>query len=141
VSQIFPRIGFPQIVAVALLSTIVAAGAGTMCLLPAWTAPFHAAGCHPARVPTNQQPADYRCCAGRHYSALLTDIFSAPPALQPREADAIHIPAPLTSDNLSPTSPPGSCRPPGTYNSQDLIRNPVLHASSCVRSTARLDIE
>jgi hypothetical protein len=77
VNRLFARIGFPQIVAVTLMSAIVAAGAGTICLLPASTAPLHTAACHPVPVPANQQPGDYRCCASRHPSALLTSFFSS----------------------------------------------------------------
>jgi len=114
VNRLFPRIGFPQIIAVALLSTMVAAAAGTMCLLPTSAAHSPAAGCHPAGVPATPQPADYRCCASRHPSALLTGIFSLRPALQALEADTVHVLVAVSDRDASPTALAGSSGPPGT---------------------------
>lgn len=81
---------FSRFIAIALLNTMVAAGAGTMCLWPALAAHSPAAGCHSSQVPSPPQPADYRCCMGGYSSALLTNIFSPRPALQTVEAGAIH---------------------------------------------------
>ncbi|MGA8214507.1 MAG: hypothetical protein WB799_13000 [Candidatus Sulfotelmatobacter sp.] len=103
---------FPHIVAVALLSTMLAATAGTMCLLPASAAHSPTAGCHPAGVPATPQPADYRCCVS-HPSALLTGIFSLRPALQALEADTVDVPVAVSYSDAFPTALAGSSGPPG----------------------------
>ncbi len=117
-SQIFPRIclpqiGFPQIVAVALLSATVAAAAVTVCLLPAATAPFPIAGCHHGRTPANPHPVDYRCCLSRHPSAITTAAFSPQPSLRVQDAFRVGI-VPAGGDavpvvSFTPSSSPPVC--------------------------------
>jgi hypothetical protein len=113
VTPLFSRIGFPQIVGLVLLGAMVAAGAGTICLLPVPAAPLHSAGCHPSRVPANPQPADFRCCVSRHPSALTTSVFSTRPGMQTSAAYTVGASVvPSYGDAiLAATSRPGS--PPG----------------------------
>ena len=105
---------FLRIVAAAMLSVMVAAGAGTICLLPASTAHSHMAGCHSAPAPFHPQPADYRCCLTRHPLALLTNVFSPRPASHRPAAEAIDfLAAARASDGFSSAiTPSGS--PPDT---------------------------
>jgi len=91
-----------RVVAVILLGVLVAASAGTMCSRAAAAEPSHSAGCHPGPAPSNPQPADYRCCASRHRSALTTGIFSPRPALQALDAAAIGVPIAASSDGPLP---------------------------------------
>jgi len=90
----------------------VGASAGIVCWLPASAAASHSAGCHPVRVPSNPESADYRCCANRHPSALTTGIFSPQPTPQPR-GDAIHVHASATAidDAILPAFAPASGPP------------------------------
>ena len=67
-----------QIVAVLLLTTTVAIGAGAMHVLSV-AAPAPVAGCHHSRVPSNPPAPDYRCCVNGHRIALLNRIFSPCP--------------------------------------------------------------
>jgi hypothetical protein len=97
---VLPQIVLPQIIAVALLSATVAAAAGTVCLLPAATAPFSNAGCHHGRAPANPHPVDYRCCLGRHASAIITNAFSPQPT--PRAQDAFRAGIVAASSDAGP---------------------------------------
>jgi hypothetical protein len=80
-----------QLATVFLLGVALAAGAGTLCFLPAVSAPALSSGCHSAPVPMNPQPAGYQCCTGRHASALLTDVFTPGPVLQARAAEVLRF--------------------------------------------------
>ena len=109
---------FSRIIAIAMLGTMVAAGAGTMCLLPAMAqsssssssssvsaastpSSVPVSGCHAPRVPSHPQSADYRCCVGRHSSALLTKIFPSRPALQILEFRAADVPVAASDADFS----------------------------------------
>jgi hypothetical protein len=87
-----------------------------MCLLPASAAPLHHAGCHPARVPASPQPADYRCCVGRHPSALLAGIFSPRPVLQIVATQTINISVAASSGYVTLESSSNRGGPPGVLN-------------------------
>ena len=112
-TQLFSRIVFSRIIAMALLSTMVAAGAGATCLLPAAAAHSSMTGCHSSRIPANPQPADYRCCLRRHPSALLTNTFSPRSPMQGLEAsDAIDVPAAASDSGRFPIAITPSGAPP-----------------------------
>jgi hypothetical protein len=108
---ILPQIIVAQIIVAALLSATVAAAAGTVCWLPAATAPFSNAGCHHGRAPANPHPVDDRCCLGRHPSAVTTAAFLPQPS--PRAQDVFRAgivaassdPVPVVSFTSS-SSPP-----------------------------------
>jgi hypothetical protein len=100
-------------IAIALLSVMVAAGAGTILWLPASAVPAHSAGCHPVRVPSVPQRADYLCCVGRHASALTTGVFSPRPAVQAVEADATDPAFVANESDAFPTLFAPSGGPPG----------------------------
>jgi hypothetical protein len=85
-----------------LLGTMIAAGAGATCVLSASVVPSHNAGCHPIRVPSNPQPADHRCCASAHASALTTGVFSPRPTLQTLKTDAIDLLQPARETDALP---------------------------------------
>jgi len=104
---------FSRILAIALLATMVAAGAGATCLLSVSAAPARSPGCHPARVPSQPQPGDYRCCVSLHPSALLTSIFTPRPALQPFLADAIDPLVTACESRAFPSEVAPSGGPPG----------------------------
>jgi hypothetical protein len=80
---------FSRMIAIALLSAMVAVVVGAAGFLSASVAPTHA-GCH-SRTSSQPQPADYRCCVGRHASALTTGVFSLRPAVHSVEADATEV--------------------------------------------------
>jgi hypothetical protein len=102
---------FSRIVAVALLGVMVAAAAGTICLVPGAAHPVMT-GCH-HRIPSHPQPADYRCCVGRHAS-LPSAIFSVHPAAQVLEgSDAIILSAAAGDSNVVSTVMASSSGPPG----------------------------
>jgi hypothetical protein len=126
VSQLFPRICLRQIIlpqiivaqiivrqiiVAALLSATVAAAAGTICLLPAATAPISNAGCHHGRAPANPHPVDDRCCLGRHPLAITTTAFSPQPMMSVRKAFRAGIVA-ESSDAVSVVSFTSSSSPP-----------------------------
>jgi hypothetical protein len=101
-----------KIIAVVLLGTMVGAAAGMVCWLPASATASHSAGCHPVRVPSNPQSADYRCCANRHPSALTTGIFSPQPGPHLRGAAVYtHVSAAAIGDAILPAFAPASGPP------------------------------
>jgi hypothetical protein len=102
-----------KIVTVLLLSAMFAAGAGGACILPASAAHSPSAGCHSGPVPSNPQPADYRCCAQRQSSALRTNVFSPRRALPRFEADAIRVLVTPPTVDVVPAAFAVSAGPPG----------------------------
>ena len=102
-----------QIVAVLLLSATIVAGAGALHVLSVAAAPAPVAGCHHGPAPSNPAPADYRCCASGHRTALLNRIFSPRPVLQAvARARAIHAVAVASFSSAFPTAFQSSGRPP-----------------------------
>lgn len=102
-----------QIVAILLLSATVVAGAAGMHVLSVAAAPAPVAGCHHGRVPSHAPPADYRCCASGHRTALLNRVFLPRPTLQAvAAACAIHAVAVATFRSPSPTAFESSGGPP-----------------------------
>ena len=137
-TPLFSRIGFPQIVGLVLLGAMVAAGAGTICLLPVSAPPLHSAGCHPSRVPANPQPADFRCCVSRHPSALPTNIFLPRPALLPLRDGRIAVLAARSSGNPSSTALAGSSSPPATpFSGSDSTTLSSFFIDACSRACCR----
>ena len=112
---------FSRMIAIALLSAMVGVGAGVVCLLPASAAPTHTAGCHPVRVPSDPQPADYRCCVGRHASALTTAVFSPRPAVESVETDATDPSLPIAATQCISNLCCAFRRPARHSDSQNLI--------------------
>ena len=104
---------FSRMIAIALLSAMVAVGAGAICLLPAAAAPSHIAGCHPVRVPSAPPHADFLCCVGRHASALTTGVFSLRPAAHAVETNATDVVLVASDSKAFPTSVAPSGGPPG----------------------------
>jgi len=119
-------------IAIALLGTMVAAGAGTVCMLPAMaqhvassvsstsssiSAPASApvTRCHSPRVPSHPQSADYRCCVGGHSSALLTRIFSSRPALPPLKLSVTNMFVAAGDADVLANASPLSDSPPGIF--------------------------
>jgi hypothetical protein len=103
---------FSQLVAMMLLVTLIAAGAGAFCVLSAATHPAMAE-CHPSQMPSHPQPADYRCCLSRHAVPLVTNVVSPRPVLEAVEAQATPV---LVGTRDGPEFFPSiapSSRPPG----------------------------
>lgn len=107
---------FSRLVAVALLGAILATGAGAVCLLPAASAHPSMAGCHPVRVPSPPQPADYRCCVSRHPAALLTNVVPPRPMLQPWQAAAVDVLVAANGENVFTAAMASSSGPPGVIS-------------------------
>jgi hypothetical protein len=103
---------YSRMIAIALLGAMIAAGAGTMCLLPAM-AQYAASsvpattGCHSPHAPSHPQSADYRCCVGGHSSALLTKIFTPQPALRSLDSNAPDVLV-AANDVAAPANASGS---------------------------------
>ncbi len=133
---------FSRIIAIRLLSIMVAAGAGATCFLAASAAPSHSAGCHPARVPGNPPadlPANYHCCASTHASALTTDVFSSRPTLQAPQCGAIDLLQTARESNALPTMIPPSGGPPASRlsgSSRNITRHP---SPACASGRSCLD--
>jgi len=104
---------FSRIVALALIGTVMFAGVGASCLMPAATAHSPMAGCHPVHFPSHPQSAGYRCCGRRPTAALLTHVVLLRPTLQTLEADALGVLVIASRNHASPAPITPSGGPPG----------------------------
>jgi hypothetical protein len=104
---------FSQIVTVVLLGVMVTTNAAAMCLRLGASMHAPSAACHHSSVPSNPQSADYRCCASRHPSALLTNVSSRPALHSLEAADAGQLPVHAGDSDAFPPAIAPSTGPPG----------------------------